>query len=272
MKELVSKWTTRSSTGIVSKGLYMDEEGRKYLIKGGSNYDTMEPLAECLGSALSALFIPSVKYTVEPSYKYPEIKTFLGDWVSVCEILPYEIKQFYFFCKLEQNVKYLSEEELVKSISLYGLDPQHLVKLLIVDALIGNSDRHWNNIDVHVEGDDVVGWAHALDFGRSMLFNIPEASLKTYSKEDIGPDESQPFGSYHELNLSKAFKALGITNKKILPQVGFQRVMRTLSNAYHELPDGACSEERYESLKSYIGERYEVYIEPYLRIGGRFIL
>ena len=259
--ELISKWTTRSSTGVISKGLY-HIQGKEYIVKGSSRRGK-EPLSEYFASKVFALFMDTVNYSILPADRFPEIKQWDCGFVSVCKKLPYNLTQFY---KLLQNLEGPNRGSLkflINKMDEYGLDKERLYKLFIIDALVGNQDRHWNNVDV-TQCDNGIQWAPALDFGASLLFNISDEDLILYDKENIGPDKSRPIGDTHKDNIKYAQEKLEVP-KRVLPEVYLWDITKVLEIAYAVLPKGACSEKRFASLKSYIEARYPIYIEPYIK-------
>ena len=263
MKKLKDKWTTRATNGVVSKGIYVDGSGVEYIIKGNGESTDREPLSECLGSKVFALFIPTVNYEVEVAGDYKEIKVHSYPYVSVCRKLKESLYPLARQVDSELGYRDCSQSDILKFLKSKELDTEHLMRVLLLDAFIGNQDRHWNNFDLMVKEGKVM-WAPALDFGASLLYNVIEGRLKLYSGNQIGPDSSKPFSGVHRDNIKKAFKLLNVQNKKLLKNVKLSEILIAVYDAYTKLPEGACSEKRIESTISYLRQRYPVYIEPYI--------
>ena len=103
--------------------------------------------------------------------------------------------------------------------------------------------------------------APILDTGASCLFNKRESELEVYSEDKIGPDKSKPFKDTHykqiflmkrELNID--FNILKDTNKEKF----FENLWKECKSVFSEL-----SYKRVKAIKSYLWQRYDVYIEPY---------
>ena len=265
---LVDKWTTRATNGIVSKAIYKSEDGKLLFVKGNSEYGSKEPLSEYLASKLFKLFLPTVDYSLDDADKYPDIVVKRYDFVSVCEKLPYNITPLCRQVEYDIEHTWADEEDIINFINEEKLNKEHLIRVLILDALIGNTDRHWNNFDIR-NNNGVLVWAPALDFGASLLSNIEDYELS----DDLVklPDSSKPFADNHVENIEVAFKMLEVKDKEILRNVSKTEVMNTLQDSLERVPENACSMLRKDSIIKYVSERYDKYILPYTRIGGRFI-
>ena len=258
----IEVWSQRTTAGVVSKGCF-EKEGSTFIVKGCSGNGMWEPLSECLASKVFALFVDSVDYTLEPAKEFEGLVTYDYPYVCVCKKVNGNLTQFYNYVEQTSGGKYVSQQLLLKKIEALSLDKQRFMSLLLVDALIGNTDRHWNNIDIMVTRRGLT-WAPALDFGASLLYNVIDGRLKLYSGNQIGPDSSKPFSGVHRDNIKKAFKLLNVQNKKLLKDVKLSEILIAVYDAYTKLPEGACSEKRIESIISYLRQRYPVYIEPYI--------
>lgn len=258
------EWTMRTSAGVLSKGVACDMNCIEYLVKGTSEEGSKEPLSEYFASEILALFTDTLTYGLRHKKYCPEIVTFNYPYLSESMLMYGDRYQFYEVIKNTERVKNESFEEfVVRKINEYNLDKEHLLRVLILDAFIGNCDRHWNNLDVVLTEDGGIKWGKLLDFGASLLFNISDRDLVEYDEYDRGPDSSKPFAGNHKENIAKAKKLLGV-NDKVIKRVELEDVLKVLEDRYSRLPEDACSEKRFNSIKSYLTARYPVYIEPYI--------
>jgi hypothetical protein len=82
--KLISKFATKTSRGMLSKGWY-NVDGGIYLVKGNSK-GSYEPFAEYIGSRIVSKITNgfAIPYDLEPAELYPEVKTFSFPFVSIC--------------------------------------------------------------------------------------------------------------------------------------------------------------------------------------------
>jgi len=80
--------------------------------------------------------------------------------------------------------EYYSIHMLVKAIEKYGL-LKELLKMLIFDYIIGNSDRHQNNWAIIDKGDGVYGFSPLYDNSSSLCCYILEKDVRRYLGNDL---------------------------------------------------------------------------------------
>lgn len=202
--ELLNKQNTRTTLGVLSKGWYQIN-GQIYLIKGNSQNLNgsgvgYEPFSEVLSYKLGKLLgVDCVKYDLKSANQFPEITTYGCDVVSVCKKINLSPTQ--------QLIHFAEYADLVngKEVSDYfnfylhsELPNDYLIKLLVFDAITGNSDRHLNNFDVVFDGRTIT-MAPVLDNGAAMFGTITDSQLKPF--KGIGPDKSKPFKETHTLQI-----------------------------------------------------------------------
>lgn len=255
---LNSKWYTHTSTGIVSKGIYTID-GEECFVKGNSEEGYLEPYSEVIASrAAKLLNLDSLQYDILPKEYFKEIKVYgLCRHVSICKKLDYNIEQFY--NTLNKIYKNLHRDPL-RVYREVGLSQEHLWKMLVLDAFVGNQDRHLNNFDIMYKDNKLVN-APILDTGASCLYNVKGNELKIYDGEKIGPDSSKPFKDTHSRQIHFLEKQLDV-DKNIFEDISkeefFSALWKECGEVFTELSD-----RRVESIKSYLWQRYDKYIEPY---------
>lgn len=208
--KLIDKFATSTSNGILSKGWY-GISGKRCLVKGNSysigNTYGMEPYSEVLASIFADVIdINHVKYRIELASKFPEIKTYDCEHVSICEKLVTDAQIMHYaeyadLCSGGSCKDYFyfltTQEELIEDV----------YKMLIFDAVIGNEDRHLNNFDILYSGNSI-RLAPIIDNGGSLLALTPFSDLK--SKYICGPDKSKPFRETHERQVHLLKKKFGV--------------------------------------------------------------
>lgn len=231
--KLLRKFATRVSGGILSKGEYL-LNGKKVLVKGNTK-GNVEPYAEyitsnlCKGLLYNLENVPQiVEYLLADSKEYPEVKVHDFDKVSVCEMYNLHTLQFYNWVRLrEAGVGVSSPREYVKN-NCTAEAKRDISIMILLDALTGNIDRHFNNWDMVV---DTEGVAPLLDFGGSLLSNYKN-EWRNYKKptSEIAPDVSKPFKSTHldQIRLIGFFmegKVLEINNPKLISDYVFKQAV-----------------------------------------------
>jgi len=192
---LIEKKATKTSRGILSKGWY--KIGTKTILVKGNTDGNREPFAEVIGSRIAHIMSEgyAVLYSLAPSADFPELKTFDFEYVSVCE--KYAAKDFEQFARY---VDTLQQKELHGNAYLDWIKKQSLefrqmlCKLLFIDAIIGNQDRHSNNWDIELSTGKVLPF---IDFGAGCLGWSKLSALSFKNPESISPDKAKPFGNNH---------------------------------------------------------------------------
>ena len=182
----VHKIDTHTSGGVLSKGWY-DSPNGLVLVKGNAP-NCYEPYAEAIVSdILDALNLEHIRYHLEPSNKYPQIKSSLPH-VSVCE-------QYKPNCQVLPLWQYL---DLLGGKDYWNLFlksdlPLHILKeMLYIDAFVANTDRHLSNIEVEIYTTGTT-LAPMFDFGASLgLTNPPNYAMG---------DKAKPFKETHSRQL-----------------------------------------------------------------------
>ena len=229
----------------------------------------MEPYSEVIASrAAKLLNIDSLQYDILPKEYFREIKVYGScRHVSICKKLDYNIEQFYnTLSKIYKNL-YRDPLRVYKEV---GLSQEHLWKMLVLDAFVGNQDRHLNNFDIMYKDNKLVN-APILDTGASCLYNVKGNELKIYDGKKIGPDSSKPFKDTHSRQIHFLEKQLDV-DKNIFEDISkeefFNALWKECGEVFAELSD-----RRVESIKSYLWQRYDTYIESYKKVNqGTYLL
>jgi len=157
-------------------------DGKRCLIKGGSGAIQQEPYNEVLASRLmERLGVPHVSYSLLVQENYP---------YSVCEnfITPQtELVTAWYIMNTRQKPNHVSVyQHYVDCCEALGIPGivDALDRMIVVDYLIANEDRHQNNFGVirNAETLEWIGAAPVYDSGSSLWFSKPQALISPTAK------------------------------------------------------------------------------------------
>lgn len=249
---LINYLETRTSRGMLSKGWYSNN-GRLLLVKGSNDKCGFEPQSEVLVSnLLSLLDIEHVKYWLEDSSKYPEIKSYGNKYVSVCESYKNDdIIETIPFCKYVDVMASIRGKNHVSDYwgELLRLDNklvQDTCLMLHIDAIVGNQDRHLNNWEFLRMTDNSIIMSPLFDFGASLL--AWDTIVSNKNNNSISPDKSKPFKSTHNeqiklisrvytstLDLTDVFEEWVDVSKQVLDTLSISRKEAVCRYLYNRL-------------------------------------
>ncbi|RAU96868.1 HipA domain-containing protein [Paenibacillus sp. YN15] len=171
-------------------------EGKRCLIKGGSGATQQEPYNEVLASRImERLDIPHVPYSLLLQDDYP---------YSVCEnfITPQtELVTAWYVMRTQTKPNHVSIYQhyvnCCKALGIPGI-VDALDRMIVVDYLIANEDRHQNNFGVvrNAETLEWLGPAPIYDSGSSLWFSKPLGLISPTAKLTC-----KPFKQDHEEQL-----------------------------------------------------------------------
>ena len=167
-------------------------DGNRCLIKGGSGATRQEPYNEVLATALMRrLGIPHVPYSLTVIDEYP---------YSVCEdfiSVETELISAWHIMQTQKKPNHISSYQhylnCCGALRIPGV-ADTLDRMLAVDYIIVNGDRHFNNFGA-VRNADTLEWTGAapvFDCGTSMWCSEPTAMIRPLAKLP-----SKPFKPYH---------------------------------------------------------------------------
>ena len=184
-------------------------DGKRCLLKSGGHSFLQEPYNEVIAaSIMKRLQIPHVEYSVTEHKQKPysvceDFITADTDLISAQHLM--EAKK-----KPNHLTKYQHFVECCESVGLQGVT-DFLDRLLTVDFLIANEDRHFNNFGVirNAETLEFIGMAPIYDNGTSLWYNTPAHLIKPLSPSI----PSKPFKDTHgeQISLVHSFDWLDIS-------------------------------------------------------------
>lgn len=171
-------------------------DGKRYLVKGGSGIARQEPYNEVLASRIcKRLDIPHVPYRLFTDSDKEE------DPYSICEDFITPDTELISAWYIMQTVKkpnhvswYQHYQDCCVRLGIPGIR-EAVDRMLVLDYLIVNEDRHLNNFGVIRRADtlEYLGAAPIYDSGTSLWFDKP---IRLIRAEMVA--ESKPFKSSHE--------------------------------------------------------------------------
>ena len=183
-------------------------DGKRVLIKGGSNPYQQEPLCEVIASEIAErLGIEHTEYKIiwENDRPFSVCKDFITsetELVSAYNIMknvkkPNDLSEYEFYIKCV-------EELGIKNIR------QQTEKMLVLDFLICNEDRHYFGLVRNAVTLEWEGVAPVFDCGTSLWYNTQENLIKPISHSI----SSKPFKKTHneQIKLVKDFSWLDLDN------------------------------------------------------------
>lgn len=209
--------STTTTNGLLNKAWY-NIDGRICLVKGNSLTSHggfgFEPYSECMCSAvLNYIGFPHVKYFLRNASEFPEIKVFgTVKHVSVCEnfLKPDErlISLFAYLEFVSQGSKVVTTLNALRVLQ-ESINLSPLYAMLAFDAVVGNEDRHLNNVSLIQSLDGSFRFSPIYDNGASLLAWKSFEECKRAGNRYI-LDKSEPFRSRHRTQIrlipTKVFK------------------------------------------------------------------
>ena len=223
-----------------------------YLYKGSTpRYANggLEALSEVYASQIAAAMgLAHVEY---------KLTTFHDQLVSACPLFTSEQIGYMPISGLLDEA--ISRDELMlydkqcDIASLYGIMP--FSDMMVFDALIHNTDRHFNNFGVLIDNKSnrILGPAPLFDHGNSLFYNITD-------------DE------YSDLNAIKDISFWGLsfdTLAKLYLHDSHRSMLTTLLDfTFNRLPSDILTDKKLDLLESYIQQRAAYFIDL---LDGKYI-
>ena len=185
-------------------------DGKRCLVKGGSGSTRQEPYNEVFASALMRrLGVAHAPYSLKmlDGYPYSVCETFVTSRTEL--VSAWRISQV-----LTQGKRMSNLQHFLNCCEQVGLDipgvRDSINKMLTIDFLIVNEDRHFNNFGAIRNADTLewIGMAPVFDCGTSMWHSQPVAMIYPAGKQIC-----KPFRSNHaeQIKLVSSFDWLNLS-------------------------------------------------------------
>lgn len=217
--------------------------GERLLIKGGSNPYQQEPFNEVIASDLMGeLGVSCVRYDVvwQDGYPYSVCRNFV---TKDSELVPAQ--------RIMRMRKKSNDESVyqhfISCCKDAGLDAvPFLDRMLTVDYLIANEDRHFNNFGLLRNPDtlEFTGFAPIYDSGTSLCYNRNAMQFNRY--------ESKPFYTDCEKQLSLVTSFAWFSGKKARKTID-----RMGDRLAESVAHGFMTDERVKQLLSFAEQKLE---------------
>lgn len=217
--------------------------GERILIKGGSNPFQQEPFNEVIASKyMKKLGIDCVSYDIvwQDGYPYSICRDFISkdtELISANHLM--KIKK-----KSNNENTY---QHFVSCCKEVGLDAvPFLDRMLTVDFIIANEDRHFNNFGLirNAETLEFVGFAPIYDSGTSLCYNRNERQFNRYESKPFHKEFIKQAALIKNLDWLDADKAASIQDD----------IKEVLSAS---VDNGFMTKDRVSQLKDFIGTKVE---------------
>jgi hypothetical protein len=211
-------------------------DGKRMLVKGGSGPYYQEPLNEAIASLLmDKLNIPHIPYIVKWEGKQP---------LSVCEdfVTPEtELISAWYIRGTKKKLGHISEyQHYIDSCSALGIPgvKAQIDRMIVIDFLMVNTDRHFNNFGVvrNAETLEWIGAAPIYDTGTAMWHDELEHMIRP--RADV---TSKPFRSKHaeQIKLVTDLSWLDIGALKDAPEE-FSEILKQSQYIDEQRRDALC--------------------------------
>lgn len=215
-----------SSFGDAIKWAARDYSGTLYYLKSRLKDNTYDIESEVIASKLANLF--NLK-----AVQYSKSNIIIDNReIEVC------ISEDYAKGKQQKSIsKFLRRdlENLKGKDKFYvvadftdSLDSNWIDKLILFDYIINNEDRHLNNIEVLISGDNSIELAPVFDNGSSLFYDKELFKIKNSLKNDITYRKSKPFFSNH----TEQIKLLRKPPTELLPRISKVAVYKIVNQTF----------------------------------------
>lgn len=240
---------TSTSKGMLYKCIG-SVDGKKVFIKTGTKlrnkFSILEPISEVISSEIINKFNIDCAKNKLSKIVLPNMNEEV--LVSISEDFVKDNEEMMSIRSILGNV---SRENLYdKVVALIPNLKIDIDRMIVMDFLINNIDRHLRNFSIINEEDNGVKFAPLYDHGLSLYADIQDYELEQDDKETWEMiDECKPFAESH-------YKQLDLIGEVNLPKVKLDEILEIVDK-YREY----LSEYRVECIKYLLETRYKYLVE-----------
>lgn len=240
---------TSTSKGMLYKCIG-NVDNKKVFIKTGSKvknkFSILEPISEVIASEIIEKFNIDCAKNILKEMKLPNLEDLVTVSISEDFLGEYEV-----LMSIRTLLGNTSRENLYKKvISIIPHCKEDIDKMIVIDFLINNIDRHLRNFSVIIKDGEILKFSPLYDHGLSLYSDIQDFELEQDNKETWEMiDECKPFSQSH-------YKQLELIGKVNLPKVNINELFEIVDK-YKEY----LSHYRIESIKYLIETRYKYLVE-----------
>jgi len=231
MREGGSPWPYKSpdiaTNGNLSKRWTVKGDGKRILLKGSTAPYHQEPINEVVASRMMDLLdFEHVCYDMDGEYSVCEAFT-----SEKMEYLP--ANQVGKFLKKTKEVSYY--EHYIACCEWLGIENarEQIEKMLVIDYIIANSDRHYGNFGVVRNAETLSDYriAPIFDNGNSLFYRFLNEQIPVFVRSVM----ARPFSYYHneQLQLVKNIEWFDFGKKEELLEI----MRSTLKNSQWKMTD-----------------------------------
>ena len=240
---------TSTSKGMLYKCIG-SVDGKKVFIKTGTKlrkkFSLLEPVSEAISSEIISKFNIECAKNKLSKIVLPNMNEEV--LVSISEDFVKENEEMMSIRSILGNV---SRDNLYdKVVSLIPDLKINIDRMIVMDFLINNIDRHLRNFSIINEEGNGVKFAPLYDHGLSLYADIQDYELEQDDKEAWEMiDECKPFAESH-------YKQLELIGEVNLPKVSLEEILEIVDK-YREY----LSDYRVECIKYLLETRYKYLVE-----------
>lgn len=240
---------TSTSKGMLYKCIG-NVDNKKVFIKTGSKvknkFSILEPISEVIASEIIEKFNIDCAKNILKEMKLPNLEDLVTVSISEDFLGEYEV-----LMSIRTLLGNTSRDNLYKKvISIIPHCKEDIDKMIVIDFLINNIDRHLRNFSVIIKDGEILKFSPLYDHGLSLYSDIQDFELEQDNKETWEMiDECKPFSQSH-------YKQLELIGKVNLPKVNINELFEIVDK-YKEY----LSHYRIESIKYLIETRYKYLVE-----------
>lgn len=240
---------TSTSKGMLYKCIG-NVDGKKVFIKTGTKFrnkfSVLEPVSEVIASEIIRKFAIPCAVNVIGKRKLPSL-----DQETVVNISEDFLEEDESLLSIRRILGSSNRDNLYeKIISIIPLFNHDIDRMIVMDFLINNIDRHLRNFSIVSKNGEIIKFAPLYDHGLSLYADIQDFELEQDDKETWEMiDECKPFCTSH-------YKQLELIGDVNLPRVPLVELF-DIVDKYNEY----LSTYRVECIKYLLETRYNHLVE-----------